>query len=54
MLCIKRVENLEKGLVIINNGRFAKDLVIYAQNGCYARKFAHETHGSMWAPGTAR
>ncbi len=31
----------------MNNSRFANGSVVYTQNGYYARKFAHETHGGM-------
>lgn len=47
VLCIKHVDNFEEGLAIMNNSRFANGSVIYTQNGYYARKFAHETHGGM-------
>jgi malonate-semialdehyde dehydrogenase (acetylating)/methylmalonate-semialdehyde dehydrogenase len=47
VLCIKRVDNFEEGLEIMNNSRFANGSVIYTQSGYYARKFAHETHGGM-------
>lgn len=47
VLCIKRVDNFEEGLAIMNNSRFANGSVVYTQNGYYARKFAHETRGGM-------
>jgi malonate-semialdehyde dehydrogenase (acetylating) / methylmalonate-semialdehyde dehydrogenase len=47
VLCIKRVDSFEEGLKIMNDNRFANGSVIYTQNGYYARKFAHETHGGM-------
>jgi malonate-semialdehyde dehydrogenase (acetylating)/methylmalonate-semialdehyde dehydrogenase len=47
VLCIKRVNNFEEGLTLMNNSRFANGSVIYTQNGYYARRFAHETHGGM-------
>ncbi|SDO36562.1 CoA-acylating methylmalonate-semialdehyde dehydrogenase [Desulforhopalus singaporensis] len=47
VLCIKRVENFDEGLAIMNGSRFANGSVIYTQNGYYARKFAKETDGGM-------
>jgi malonate-semialdehyde dehydrogenase (acetylating)/methylmalonate-semialdehyde dehydrogenase len=47
VLCVKRVNNFEEGVKIMNNNRFANGSVIYTQNGYYARKFAKETDGGM-------
>lgn len=47
VLFIKRVQNFEQGLEIMNNSRFANGSVIYTQNGYYGRTFAKETHGGM-------
>ena len=47
VLCIKRVDNFEEGLEIMNNNPFANGSVIYTQNGYYARQFAKETDGGM-------
>lgn len=47
VLCIKRVDNFEEGLEIMNNSPFANGSVIYTQNGYYARQFAKETDGGM-------
>jgi len=47
VLCIKRVENFEEGLKVMNSSRFANGSVIYTQNGYYARTFAKETDGGM-------
>jgi len=47
VLVVKRVENFEEGLTIMNNNRFANGSVIYTQNGYYARQFAYRTHGGM-------
>ena len=47
VLCIKRVENFEEGLKIMNNSRFANGSVIYTQNGYYAREFAKRTDAGM-------
>jgi malonate-semialdehyde dehydrogenase (acetylating)/methylmalonate-semialdehyde dehydrogenase len=47
VLCIKRVENFDEGIKIMNDSRFANGSVIYTQNGHYARQFAKETDGGM-------
>ena len=47
VLCIKRVDNFEEGLKIMNDSPFANGSVIYTQNGYYARQFAKETDGGM-------
>jgi malonate-semialdehyde dehydrogenase (acetylating)/methylmalonate-semialdehyde dehydrogenase len=47
VLCIKRVENFEEGLKIMNASRFANGSVIYTSSGYYARTFAKETDGGM-------
>jgi len=47
VLCVKRVENFEEGLTLMNNSRFANGSVIYTQNGHYAREFAYRTDGGM-------
>ena len=47
VLCVKRVDNFEEGVKIMNANRFANGSVIYTQNGYYARKFAKETDGGM-------
>jgi malonate-semialdehyde dehydrogenase (acetylating)/methylmalonate-semialdehyde dehydrogenase len=47
VLCIKRVDNFEEGLTLMNNSRFANGSVIYTQNGYYARNFAYRTHAGM-------
>jgi malonate-semialdehyde dehydrogenase (acetylating)/methylmalonate-semialdehyde dehydrogenase len=47
VLFIKRVENFEQGLQLMNASRFANGSVIYTQSGYYARTFAKETHGGM-------
>ncbi len=45
--CIKRVENFEEGLAVMNRSEFANGSAIYTQNGHYAREFAKRTHGGM-------
>ena len=40
VLCVKRVEDFEEGLTLMNNNPFANGSVIYTQNGYYAREFA--------------
>lgn len=47
VLCVKRVENFEEGLALMNNSPFANGSVIYTQNGYYAREFAYRTDGGM-------
>jgi malonate-semialdehyde dehydrogenase (acetylating)/methylmalonate-semialdehyde dehydrogenase len=47
VLCVKRVNNFEEGVKIMNANPFANGSVIYTQNGYYARKFAKETDGGM-------
>ncbi|MDF1590525.1 MAG: CoA-acylating methylmalonate-semialdehyde dehydrogenase [Desulfobacterales bacterium] len=47
VLCIKRVDNFEEGLAIMNSSRFANGSAIYTQNGHYAREFAKRTDGGM-------
>ena len=44
---IKRVENFEEGLALMNNSEFANGSAIYTQSGYYAREFAKRTHGGM-------
>jgi len=47
VLCIKRVDNFEEGLAIMNSSRFANGSAIYTQNGHYAREFAKRTDAGM-------
>jgi malonate-semialdehyde dehydrogenase (acetylating)/methylmalonate-semialdehyde dehydrogenase len=47
VLCIKRVNSFEEGLLIMNNSRFANGSVIYTQNGYYAREFAKRSDAGM-------
>ncbi len=47
VLCIKRVENYEQGIAIMNASRFANGSVIFTESGHYARRFAKETDGGM-------
>lgn len=47
VLCIKRVEDFEEGLRVMNANPFANGSVIFTQNGYYAREFAKRTHGGM-------
>lgn len=47
VLCIKRVENFEEGLEIMNASAFANGSVIYTESGHYAREFALRTDGGM-------
>lgn len=47
VLCVKRVENYEEGLKIMNDNPFANGSVIYTESGHYARDFAKRTDGGM-------
>jgi len=47
VLSIKRVDNFEEGLTVMNASRFANGSVIYTQNGHYAREFAKRTDAGM-------
>ena len=47
VLCLKRVDNFEEGLAIMNASRFANGSAIYTQNGHYAREFAKRTDAGM-------
>jgi len=47
VLCIKRVENFEDGLKVMNASRFANGSVIYTESGARAREFAYRTDGGM-------
>ena len=47
VLCIKRVDDFEQGLAIMNASRFANGSVIYTESGHYAREFAYRTDGGM-------
>ena len=47
VLCIKRVEDFEDGLTLMNANPFANGSVIFTQNGYYAREFAKRTDGGM-------
>ena len=47
VLCIKRVENFEEGVRIINASRFANGSVIFTESGQYAREFARRADAGM-------
>jgi malonate-semialdehyde dehydrogenase (acetylating)/methylmalonate-semialdehyde dehydrogenase len=47
VLCVKRVQNFEEGLALMNASPFANGSVIFTQSGYYAREFARRTHGGM-------
>ncbi len=47
VLCIKRVDNYEQGLAIMNASRFANGSVIFTESGHFARRFAKETDAGM-------
>ena len=47
VLCVKRVQDFEEGLTLMNASPFANGSVIFTQSGYYAREFARRTHGGM-------
>ena len=47
VLCIKRVNNFEEGLALMNANEFGNGSVIYTQSGFYAREFVRRTQGGM-------
>ncbi len=47
VLCIKRVENYDEGIKVMNASRFANGSVIFTESGHFARRFAKETDGGM-------
>ena len=47
VLCIKRVQDFEEGLALMNGNEFANGSVIYTQSGYHAREFTRRTHGGM-------
>jgi malonate-semialdehyde dehydrogenase (acetylating)/methylmalonate-semialdehyde dehydrogenase len=47
VLAIKRVEDFEEGMTIMNNSRFANGSCIFTESGYYAREFARRTHAGM-------
>jgi malonate-semialdehyde dehydrogenase (acetylating) / methylmalonate-semialdehyde dehydrogenase len=47
VLCVKRVQDFEEGLALMNASEFANGSVIYTQSGHWAREFAKRTHGGM-------
>ncbi len=47
VVCIKRVNNFEEGLTLMNNSEFANGSCIFTQSGHFAREFAKRTHAGM-------
>ena len=47
VLAIKRVDDFEEGITIMNNNRFANGSCIFTESGYYAREFARRTHAGM-------
>lgn len=47
VLCIKRVNNFEEGLAIMNASPFANGSAIYTQSGYFAREFSKRTDAGM-------
>jgi malonate-semialdehyde dehydrogenase (acetylating)/methylmalonate-semialdehyde dehydrogenase len=47
VLSIKRVEDFEEGISVMNANEFANGSVIYTSSGYYAREFAKRSHAGM-------
>ncbi len=47
VLAIKRVDDFEEGLTIMNNSRFANGSCIFTESGYFSREFAKRTHAGM-------
>jgi malonate-semialdehyde dehydrogenase (acetylating)/methylmalonate-semialdehyde dehydrogenase len=47
VLAIKRVEDFEEGITIMNANRFANGSCIFTESGYYSREFARRTHAGM-------
>lgn len=47
VLCVKRVNDFEEGLKIMNNSRFANGSVIFTESGHYAREFSRRSDAGM-------
>jgi malonate-semialdehyde dehydrogenase (acetylating)/methylmalonate-semialdehyde dehydrogenase len=47
VLCIKRVEDFEEGITLMNNSRFANGSCIFTESGYFAREFARRSHAGM-------
>jgi malonate-semialdehyde dehydrogenase (acetylating)/methylmalonate-semialdehyde dehydrogenase len=47
VLAIKRVEDFEEGMAIMNASRFANGSCIFTESGYWAREFARRTHAGM-------
>jgi len=47
VLCVKRVNDFEEGLKIMNDNRFANGSVIFTESGHYAREFSRRTDAGM-------
>jgi malonate-semialdehyde dehydrogenase (acetylating) / methylmalonate-semialdehyde dehydrogenase len=45
--CIKRVDDFEEGITLMNNSRFANGSCIFTESGYYSREFARRTHAGM-------
>jgi malonate-semialdehyde dehydrogenase (acetylating) / methylmalonate-semialdehyde dehydrogenase len=47
VLAIKRVEDFEEGITLMNASRFANGSCIFTESGYYAREFTRRTHAGM-------
>lgn len=45
--CVKRVQDFEEGINLMNANEFANGSCIFTNSGYYAREFARRTHGGM-------
>ena len=47
VLAIKRIDDFEEGIAIMNASRFANGSCIFTESGYYAREFARRSHAGM-------
>ena len=47
VLSVKRVQDFEEGITLMNESRFANGSCIFTESGYYAREFARRTHAGM-------
>jgi malonate-semialdehyde dehydrogenase (acetylating)/methylmalonate-semialdehyde dehydrogenase len=45
--CMKRVEDFEEGITLMNNNRFANGSCIFTESGYFAREFARRSDAGM-------
>ena len=44
---VKRVDDFEEGITLMNNSRFANGSCVFTESGYYSREFARRTHAGM-------